>query len=118
MNKVKYSFKIYQNSVNRSFLMNSMIGSTTRFVNDTFEQKRAMIWENKLIGTENTRRNTCNMMHVERWHDHICIFCATQEKPLFGRNFPVMRDQAGKDDTKEEDKSHRKPTRFFVNKKK
>ncbi|KAL8549294.1 hypothetical protein ACS0TY_008227 [Phlomoides rotata] len=62
MDKVKYPFKIYQNSVNRSFLLNTMIGSTTRFVNDMFEQKKAMIWENKLIGTENTRRKTCNMM--------------------------------------------------------
>ncbi|KAL8479001.1 hypothetical protein ACS0TY_030772 [Phlomoides rotata] len=43
--------------------------------------------ENKLIGTENTRLKTCNMMHVERWHERICQFCATQEKPLFGRNF-------------------------------
>ncbi|KAL8456661.1 hypothetical protein ACS0TY_033925 [Phlomoides rotata] len=62
-----------------------------------FEQKRAMIWENKLIGTENTRRKTCNMMHVERWHEHICQFYATQEKPLFGRNFPVKRDRPGKE---------------------
>ncbi|KAL8510843.1 hypothetical protein ACS0TY_017598 [Phlomoides rotata] len=44
-----------------------MTGNTTRFANDLFEQKRAMIWENKLIGTENTRRKTCNMMHVGRW---------------------------------------------------
>ncbi|KAL8482640.1 hypothetical protein ACS0TY_025616 [Phlomoides rotata] len=43
MYKVKYLFKIYQNSVNGSFMLNSMTGSTTRFVNDTFEQKRAMI---------------------------------------------------------------------------
>ncbi|KAL8479119.1 hypothetical protein ACS0TY_026105 [Phlomoides rotata] len=37
MYKIKYPFKIYQNSVNESFLLNSMTGSTTRFVNDTFE---------------------------------------------------------------------------------
>ncbi|KAL8492440.1 hypothetical protein ACS0TY_023863 [Phlomoides rotata] len=30
-----------------------------------------MIWENKLIRTENTRRKACNMMHIERWHEHI-----------------------------------------------
>ncbi|KAL8510654.1 hypothetical protein ACS0TY_017463 [Phlomoides rotata] len=55
MDKLKYSCNIYQKSVNRSFLLNSMTGSTTRFANDMFEQKRAMIWENKLIGIENTR---------------------------------------------------------------
>ncbi|KAL8548041.1 hypothetical protein ACS0TY_007373 [Phlomoides rotata] len=60
-----------------------MTGVTTRFANDTFEQKRAMIWENKLIEMENTRQKACNMMHVERWHEHIYKFCATQEKPLF-----------------------------------
>ncbi|KAL8483689.1 hypothetical protein ACS0TY_026391 [Phlomoides rotata] len=86
MDKVKYPFKIYQNLVNGSFLLNAMTGATIRFANDTFEQKKAMIWENMLIGTENTRRKTCNMMHVGRWHEHICKFCATQEKSLFGRN--------------------------------
>ncbi|KAL8498662.1 hypothetical protein ACS0TY_021849 [Phlomoides rotata] len=96
MDKVKYPFKIYQNSVNRSFLLNTMTGNTTRSANEVFEQKRAMIWENKLIGTENTRRKACNMMHVEKWHERICQFCATQEKPLFGRNFPVKRDRPGK----------------------
>ncbi|KAL8547387.1 hypothetical protein ACS0TY_006929 [Phlomoides rotata] len=55
MDKVKYPFKIYQNSVNGSFLLNTMMGNTTRFANDMFEQKRAMIWEKKLIGIENTR---------------------------------------------------------------
>ncbi|KAL8457520.1 hypothetical protein ACS0TY_035400 [Phlomoides rotata] len=98
MDKVKYLFKIYQNSVNGSFLLNTMTGNTTRFANEVFEQKRAMILENKLIGTENTRRKACNMMHVERWHDRICQFCATQEKPLFGRNFPVKRDRPGKNE--------------------
>ncbi|KAL8509913.1 hypothetical protein ACS0TY_016942 [Phlomoides rotata] len=67
MDKVKYPFKIYQNSVNGSFLLNTMMGNTTRFANDVFEQKRVMIWENKLIGTESTRRKACNMMHVERY---------------------------------------------------
>ncbi|KAL8539747.1 hypothetical protein ACS0TY_001384 [Phlomoides rotata] len=98
MDKVKYPFKIYQNSVNISFMLNSMTESTTRFANDMFEQKRAMIWENKLIGIENTRRKTCNMMHVERWYEQICKFCATHEKLLFGRNFPVKKDRAGKND--------------------
>ncbi|KAL8541465.1 hypothetical protein ACS0TY_002653 [Phlomoides rotata] len=37
MNKVKYPFKIYQNLVNGSFLLNSMTRSTTRFANDMFE---------------------------------------------------------------------------------
>ncbi|KAL8498891.1 hypothetical protein ACS0TY_022019 [Phlomoides rotata] len=98
MDKVKYPFKIYQNSVNGSFLLNTMTGNTTRFANEVFEQKRTMIWENKLIGTENTRRKACNMMHVERWHERICQFCATQEKPLFGRNFLVKRDRPGKNE--------------------
>ncbi|KAL8533898.1 hypothetical protein ACS0TY_010072 [Phlomoides rotata] len=55
MDKVKYPFKIYQNSVNGSFMLNSMTRSTTRFANDMFEQKRVMIWENKQIGIENTQ---------------------------------------------------------------
>ncbi|KAL8501623.1 hypothetical protein ACS0TY_020946 [Phlomoides rotata] len=97
MDKVKYPFKIYHNSVNGSFLLNTMMGNTTRFVNDMFEQKRAMIWENKLIGTENTRQKTCNMMHVERWHECICQLCAAQEKPLFRRNFPIKKDRPGKE---------------------
>ncbi|KAL8528816.1 hypothetical protein ACS0TY_006317 [Phlomoides rotata] len=92
MDKVKYLFKIYQNSVNGSFLLNAMTGATTRFANNTFEQKRAMIWKNRLIGIENTRRKACNMMHVGRWHKHICKFYATQEKSLFGRNFPIKKD--------------------------
>ncbi|KAL8492340.1 hypothetical protein ACS0TY_023814 [Phlomoides rotata] len=50
IDKVKYMIKIYQNSVNGSFLLNSMTGTTTRFANDMFEQKRTMIWENRLIG--------------------------------------------------------------------
>ncbi|KAL8481456.1 hypothetical protein ACS0TY_027820 [Phlomoides rotata] len=54
MNKVKYPFKIYQYSVNGSFIPNTMMENTTRFANDMFEQKRAMIWEKKLIGAENT----------------------------------------------------------------
>ncbi|KAL8520344.1 hypothetical protein ACS0TY_011042 [Phlomoides rotata] len=66
MEKVKYPFKIYQNSVNGSFLLNSVAGATTRFANDMFEQKMAMIWENRLIGIESTRRKACNMMHNER----------------------------------------------------
>ncbi|KAL8462042.1 hypothetical protein ACS0TY_033208 [Phlomoides rotata] len=72
MDKVKYPFKIYQNSVNGSFLLNTMTGITTRFANDNFEHKRAMIWKNRLIRTENIRRKACNMMHVERWYEHIC----------------------------------------------
>ncbi|KAL8473554.1 hypothetical protein ACS0TY_030399 [Phlomoides rotata] len=70
---------------------------TTRFANDTFEQKSVMIWKNRLIGTENIRRKTCNMMHVERYHEHICQLCATQEKPLFGRNFPIKNDRPEKE---------------------
>ncbi|KAL8503527.1 hypothetical protein ACS0TY_022311 [Phlomoides rotata] len=91
MDKVKYLFKIYQNSVNKSFLLNTMTGVTTRFANDTFEQKRAMIWANRLIGTKNTRHKACNMMYVERWHRHICQYCATQEKSLLERIFLKKR---------------------------
>ncbi|KAL8525350.1 hypothetical protein ACS0TY_014830 [Phlomoides rotata] len=65
MDKDKYPFKIYQNSVNISFLLNTMTCVTTRFANDTFEQKRAMIWGNRLIGTENTRRKACNIMMLK-----------------------------------------------------
>ncbi|KAL8478603.1 hypothetical protein ACS0TY_030472 [Phlomoides rotata] len=39
MDKVKYPFKIYQNSANGSFLLNSMTGSTTRFANNMFDGK-------------------------------------------------------------------------------
>ncbi|KAL8501201.1 hypothetical protein ACS0TY_020670 [Phlomoides rotata] len=37
MDKVKYSFKIYQNSVNGTFLLNTMTEVTTRFANDIIE---------------------------------------------------------------------------------
>ncbi|KAL8538949.1 hypothetical protein ACS0TY_000808 [Phlomoides rotata] len=56
-----------------------------------------MIWENKLIGTESTRRKACNRMHNGRWHERICNFCATQEKPLFRNNFSVKKDRPGKE---------------------
>ncbi|KAL8456861.1 hypothetical protein ACS0TY_034915 [Phlomoides rotata] len=67
-----------------------MTSKGTRFADEAFEQKRTAIWENKLIGIENTRRKVCNMMQNGRWHERICIFCATQEKPLFGKKFPVQ----------------------------
>ncbi|KAL8524681.1 hypothetical protein ACS0TY_014328 [Phlomoides rotata] len=54
MDKVKYLFKIYQNSTNGSFLLNTMTSKGTRFTDETFKQKRTTIWENKIIGTENT----------------------------------------------------------------
>ncbi|KAL8493819.1 hypothetical protein ACS0TY_024837 [Phlomoides rotata] len=40
MEKVKYPFKIYRISINGSLLLNSMTGTTTRFANDMFEQKK------------------------------------------------------------------------------
>ncbi|KAL8548199.1 hypothetical protein ACS0TY_007497 [Phlomoides rotata] len=43
MDKVKYSFKIYQNSINGSFLLNTMTSKGTRFVDEGFEQKRIVI---------------------------------------------------------------------------
>ncbi|KAL8530151.1 hypothetical protein ACS0TY_007281 [Phlomoides rotata] len=61
-----YILQRWTKSINKSFLLNAMTGGTTRFANDTFEQKRAMIWENKLIGIEITRRKACDMMHVGR----------------------------------------------------
>ncbi|KAL8542916.1 hypothetical protein ACS0TY_003696 [Phlomoides rotata] len=98
MDKVKYPFKIYQNSTNRSFLLNTMTSKGTRFADETFEQKRTAIWENKIIGTKNTKRKACNMMHNGRWHERICSFCATQERPLFGKNFSVKKDRPGKNE--------------------
>ncbi|KAL8489901.1 hypothetical protein ACS0TY_025696 [Phlomoides rotata] len=86
MNKVKYTFKIYRNSINGSFLLNYMTGTTTRFANDMFEQKRAMIWENWLVGS--TRRKACNMMHNGS-RTYMQIMCHTREavvrKQLFGK---------------------------------
>ncbi|KAL8520082.1 hypothetical protein ACS0TY_010856 [Phlomoides rotata] len=38
--------------INGSFLLNGVTEGTTRFTNDTFEQKRKMIWENKLTRTK------------------------------------------------------------------
>ncbi|KAL8503566.1 hypothetical protein ACS0TY_022341 [Phlomoides rotata] len=97
MDKVKYPFKIYRNYVNGSFLLNSMTGTTTRFANNMFEQKRAMIWDNRLIRMESTRRKACNMMYNGRWHECIYNFRATQEKPLFGNNFLVKNDRPWKE---------------------
>ncbi|KAL8481693.1 hypothetical protein ACS0TY_028001 [Phlomoides rotata] len=98
MDKVKYPFKIYQNSTNGPFLLNTMRASTTRFANDMLEQKR-------LTGTENPQRKTCNMMHNGRWHEQICKFCATQEKPLFGKNFQIKKDRTEKEFRRKKRKS-------------
>ncbi|KAL8468966.1 hypothetical protein ACS0TY_031971 [Phlomoides rotata] len=70
-----------------------MTRAATRFANDMFEQKRVMIWENRLIRPESTRRKACNMMHNGRWHEH-------KKEPTGKR---VL--------TKEEDKFFRRPTR-------
>ncbi|KAL2251418.1 UNVERIFIED_CONTAM: hypothetical protein Sindi_2264100, partial [Sesamum indicum] len=83
MNKVKYQFKIFSNKVNRSFLLNSMIGKSMEFAESLFEKKRMLIWKNKLPATEATRLKTCNMLHVGQWHNHLCPCCEKQEKPLF-----------------------------------
>ncbi|KAL8532022.1 hypothetical protein ACS0TY_008575 [Phlomoides rotata] len=45
MDKVKYPFKIYQNSINGSFLVNTMTSKGTRFADEAFEQKRTAIWK-------------------------------------------------------------------------
>ncbi|KAL0297708.1 UNVERIFIED_CONTAM: hypothetical protein Sradi_6822900 [Sesamum radiatum] len=83
MDKVKYTFKIFSNKVNGSFLLNSMTGKSTEFAESMFEEKRMLIWENKLPTTEATRMKTCNMLHVGQWHNHVCPCCEKQEKPLF-----------------------------------
>ncbi|KAL0373326.1 UNVERIFIED_CONTAM: hypothetical protein Sradi_3248300 [Sesamum radiatum] len=84
MDKVKYSFKIFSNKLNGSFLLNSMTGKSTEFAESLFEKKKMLIWENKLPATEATRMKICNMLHVGQWHNHICPCCEKQEKPLFG----------------------------------
>ncbi|KAL2237259.1 UNVERIFIED_CONTAM: hypothetical protein Sindi_0917600, partial [Sesamum indicum] len=64
MDKVKYPFKIFCNKVNGSFLLNSMIGKSTEFVESLFENKRMLIREYKLSAIEVTRMNTCKILHV------------------------------------------------------
>ncbi|KAL0427878.1 UNVERIFIED_CONTAM: hypothetical protein Slati_2962600 [Sesamum latifolium] len=64
MDKVKYPFKIFSNKLNRSFMLNSMIGKNIEFAESMFEKKRMLIWDNKLPATEATRMKTCNMLHV------------------------------------------------------
>ncbi|KAL0324850.1 UNVERIFIED_CONTAM: hypothetical protein Sradi_5054300 [Sesamum radiatum] len=64
MDKVKYPFKILSNKVNVSFMLNSVTGKSTEFVESMFEKKRILIWKNKLLATEATRMKICNMLHV------------------------------------------------------
>ncbi|KAL0339275.1 UNVERIFIED_CONTAM: hypothetical protein Sangu_1449600 [Sesamum angustifolium] len=70
MDKVKYSFKIFSNKMNGSFMLNSMTGKNTEFAESMFEKKRMLIWENKLPAIEETRMNTCNMQY-----NHVCPYC-------------------------------------------
>ena len=51
MDKVKFPFKFFHNSANRSFLLNTMTGKTTRFAEDLFEKKMSLVWESKLALT-------------------------------------------------------------------
>ncbi|KAL0300410.1 UNVERIFIED_CONTAM: hypothetical protein Sangu_3121900 [Sesamum angustifolium] len=91
MDKVKYPFKIFSNKVNGSFLLNSMIGKSTEFAESIFEKKRMLIWDNKLPATEATRMKACNMLHVGQWHNHVCLCCEKQEKPLFRTKIRVTQ---------------------------
>ncbi|KAL0359871.1 UNVERIFIED_CONTAM: hypothetical protein Sangu_0836500 [Sesamum angustifolium] len=43
IDKVKYPFKNFSNKVNRSFLLNSMTGKSTEFVESLFERKRMLL---------------------------------------------------------------------------
>ncbi|KAL2252045.1 UNVERIFIED_CONTAM: hypothetical protein Sindi_2326800, partial [Sesamum indicum] len=88
MDKVKYPFNIFSNKMNGSFLLNSMTGKSTEFAESLFEKKRMLNWENKLPATETTRMKTCNMLHVGKWHNHLCPCCEKQEKPQFGTKIP------------------------------
>ena len=109
MDKVKYPFKIFTNSLNGSFLVNSLTGKSTEFAETLFEKKRLLIWENKLPATEVTRRKACNMMHVGQWQNHICQYCTVQEKPLFGTRIRVMQKKA----EPEPDKGKKRPKNFY-----
>ncbi|KAL0440060.1 UNVERIFIED_CONTAM: hypothetical protein Slati_2489000 [Sesamum latifolium] len=64
MDKVKYSFKIFSNKLNGSFLLNSMTEKSTEFAESMFEKKTMLIWKNKLPATETTRMKACNLLHV------------------------------------------------------
>ncbi|KAL2243782.1 UNVERIFIED_CONTAM: hypothetical protein Sindi_0496200, partial [Sesamum indicum] len=83
MDNVKYPL-IFSNKVNGSFLLNSMTGKSTEFVESLFETKRMLIWENKLPAIKATRIKTCNMLNVGQCHNHLCPCCEKQKKPLSG----------------------------------
>lgn len=57
MDKVKYLFKIFSNKINGSFILNSMKEKSTKFTENLFENKKMLIWENKLSTTESTKKN-------------------------------------------------------------
>ncbi|KAL0420776.1 UNVERIFIED_CONTAM: hypothetical protein Slati_3100500 [Sesamum latifolium] len=73
-------------------------------MDNMFEKKRMLIWENKLPAIEVTRMKTCNMLHVGQWHNHVCLCCEKQEKPLFGTKIRVTQ----KKPEPEQDKGKRK----------
>ncbi|GFQ02388.1 hypothetical protein PHJA_002382800 [Phtheirospermum japonicum] len=101
MDKVKYPFKFFQNSANGSFILNSMTEATTSFAETLFETKRRVLWENKIPVSKDTYREFCNMAHVGRWIDRICLACPEQKEPEFGKGFRPKPDRqensAGKD---------------------
>ncbi|KAL0302712.1 UNVERIFIED_CONTAM: hypothetical protein Sangu_3082600 [Sesamum angustifolium] len=72
MDKVKSPFKILSNKLNRSFILNSMIGSSTKFTESLFKKKIILVWEINMSATKTTRKNICNMLHVVQLHTHIC----------------------------------------------
>ena len=111
MDKVKYPFKIFSNTLNGSFLVNSLTGNSTGFAEATFEKKRLLIWENKLPATEVTRKKACNMMHVGQWQNHLCPSCGEQEKPLFGTKIRVTQKIGP-----EGDKGKKRPKKFYKSK--
>ena len=97
MDKVKYAFKFFQKTANGSFMVNTMTSHTTNFAEVIFESKRQVLWNNEIPATKETRRKFCNMAHVGRWTEHICPSCPEQEKPLFGKAFPVRKDRNDKE---------------------
>lgn len=93
MDKYKRPFKLYQNSVNGSFLINTMTNSRSNFAEEVFEKKRILLFNNKLPASKETRRKFCNMIHAGRWIEKICPECPNQKEPEYGKHFRPRSDR-------------------------
>lgn len=93
IDKVKFPFKFFQNSVYESFQLHTMIGKSTKFAEEALERKRTLLWKNKIATNKETHRKYCNMAHFGNWSERVCLDCQNQKEIEFGRGFLPRREK-------------------------